>query len=304
MQNPFNIEQDEIFYLSSENQSKSQIDIESFLFKDSFENSPLNIFSSFVQSKKPFITTKNKTSFIIYKQKDRKHKKISNNNSFLKGRWTKQERIKFAFALYKFGTNWNKIKRYIASRNMSQLRSHSQKFLERIKYDEFIIQKGFELKNYNWKETIDFLRNNLKEDELLKFLYSVESELGDNKRRTEKYLERKRKELNVNINEEGAINGTSTIEEGSINSSTNISNEFNINKKNENENYDYLDIISLDEENNFKIDLYKNHFCKSGDNTNNIFEKQISKDEISFDSECDSSEKKCKFKFLENMLRL
>ena len=56
-----------------------------------------------------------------------------------KGRWTKEERIKFAFALYKFGTDWKKIKANIKKRIFIQLRSHGQKFLSKLNNNKIIV---------------------------------------------------------------------------------------------------------------------------------------------------------------------
>ena len=49
------------------------------------------------------------------------------------GRWSYDEQIKFIFAISKDGTNWKKIKKSISTRSLSQIRSHSQKFFNRLK---------------------------------------------------------------------------------------------------------------------------------------------------------------------------
>ena len=94
-------------------------------YSSSLSNSLDNIKSEdlhllFPQKKNLFKTEKIKTIFITFKhkipaQKENGEKTLSN------GRWTKQERIKFAEALYHFGINWKKISKYITTRNASQL---------------------------------------------------------------------------------------------------------------------------------------------------------------------------------------
>ena len=99
-------------------------------FLDDINPDDFNI--SFASKKNLFKTKKIKTKFItfkypIYPIHSQKEKVPEMNLS--NGRWTRQERIKFAEAIYRFGMDWKKIKEYIATRNVKQLRSHAQKFL-------------------------------------------------------------------------------------------------------------------------------------------------------------------------------
>ena len=270
------------------------------LFQDPLEKNSLDSFSSSLPKKNLFITKKRKTSFITHKQKDSKPLKKSIDNPCSSGRWTRQERIKFAFALYKYGTNWIKIKEFISSRNMIQLRSHGQKFLEKLKKNKYIIEKGLDFKNYNWKESVDYLKNNLTEEDYWNVLYSIESELGDNNRMTEKYLERKRlkSKVKLNTNEESINSSSSTLEESNINYCGNKISEEN---DNENESYHFHDIFNLKEENHIKNDLYNNLNIRP---FYNIFRKvQSPIDEISFGPE-DGLEYKTKLNSLEHLLVL
>lgn len=296
----------EAFKFPQSFQQNPLIEIEPSLFSDSIEDTnPFDLSSSYLPKKKFFVTKNNKTSFITLKPKEPKLQKKA-INSLSKGRWTRQERIKFAFALYKYGTDWNKIKQYINTRNMIQLRSHGQKFLEKLKQNKSIEQKGLDLKNYNWKESIDYLKANLKGEELLNILYSIESELGDNNRMTEKYLERKRllkSKINLKNNEESVNTAMSTSEESNSN--------LKIDKKNENESeqedvsYNFSDIISLDEDNNFKNELYKNNSYLNDNFIYNSFKReQSSIDEISFALELQKFGYKNKFNNLDHLFRL
>ena len=106
------------------------------------------------------------------------------------GRWTQDERIKFAHSILKFGTNWKKFKCIITTRNLIQIKSHSQKFLIKLKRSEDIIKKGIKLDDLNWVQSFKVLRENYNDFELLNILISIESELGDNKRMAQKYLEK------------------------------------------------------------------------------------------------------------------
>lgn len=48
------------------------------------------------------------------------------------GRWTKEEHQKFIEGLKKFGKNWKQVEEYVGTRNGAQIRSHAQKFFNRL----------------------------------------------------------------------------------------------------------------------------------------------------------------------------
>ena len=268
---------------SSEFQSEPFDKIESPLFIDP---SSIDSFYLLNTKKKLFIVEKNKTPFITYKSKKSKPTQILEHRLISKGRWTKEERIKFAFALFKFGTDWNIIKAHVKTRNIIQLRSHGQKFLEKLKTNEYIIKKGLDMNNYNWKQSIDCLKENLNEDEFWKVLYSIESEMGDNNRMTTNYLERKRLRVKMNLyqNEETLNTCLNTFEENYINSFGSQLKEDAENDINENNNFS--GIINLEEGNNNKGDLYKYNISKGENIINNKFEKELFEiDENSFNLE-------------------
>ena len=212
-------------------------------FLDDINPDDFNI--SFASKKNLFKTKKIKTKFItfkypIYQIHSQKEKVPEMNLS--SGRWTRQERIKFAEAIYRFGMDWKKIKEYIATRNVKQLRSHAQKFLYKLKNDKFIEKKGLDFKKMNWQQSLKYLKEKLTGQELLDVLYSIETEMEDNKRMTERYLERKRirlkKDTNLNTNNE------------SLNSSSNSTCDVFNNDSNKNQSCKQKD-ESL-EENNYK----------------------------------------------------
>jgi len=48
------------------------------------------------------------------------------------GRWTKEEHQKFVEGLRKFGKNWKQVEEFVGTRNGAQIRSHAQKFFNRL----------------------------------------------------------------------------------------------------------------------------------------------------------------------------
>jgi hypothetical protein len=146
---------------------------------------------------------------------------------------------------------------------MIQLRSHAQKFLKKLKTDTFIVQKGFDFKEMNWQQSLSYLKEKLTGQELLNILYSIETELDDNKRMTEKYLQRKRLSLNknnLNTNDESLNSSSnSTFDEFNFNSNKNKICE---QKENLKENNSVYILLPLEEnkDNNFNDDLIKDYY--------------------------------------------
>ena len=54
----------------------------------------------------------------------------------VRGRWTKKEHEKFIFALHEFGNKWDEVAEYVESRTITQVRSHAQKFFDKLKLHE------------------------------------------------------------------------------------------------------------------------------------------------------------------------
>ena len=48
------------------------------------------------------------------------------------GRWTKEEHQRFIEALKRFGKDWKKVEDFVETRNSAQIRSHAQKFFNRL----------------------------------------------------------------------------------------------------------------------------------------------------------------------------
>ena len=129
--------------------------------------------------------------------------KIENNN-LNGGRWSKDEQRRFAEAVLKFGNDWKKIQNHISSRNITQVRSHAQKFLMKLKENKFLQKKGMEL-SLSWTKVMNYLRSTLSYDELKEVLFSVEQ--PDNKKPSKKKSKKVKKNgKNVEANESSDFN--------------------------------------------------------------------------------------------------
>ena len=58
---------------------------------------------------------------------------LTSSSSYLNGRWSYDEHIRFLKGCLLFGNNWKKVENYVKSRTSSQIRSHAQKFFIRIR---------------------------------------------------------------------------------------------------------------------------------------------------------------------------
>lgn len=126
------------------------------------------------------------------------------NNDLNGGRWSKDEQRRFAEAVLKFGNDWKKIQNHISSRNITQVRSHAQKFLMKLKENKFLQKKGMEL-SLSWTKVMNYLRSALSYDELKEVLFSVEQ--TDSKKPSKKKSKKaKKNEKNVEANESSDFN--------------------------------------------------------------------------------------------------
>ena len=166
----------------------------SFLCTDSRKEIPLKPIK--------FILTKEKAPAINLLQK--KTIKIKESNDSNGGRWNKEEKRLFAEAVLKYGNDWKKIQNYVSSRNITQIRSHAQKFLMKLKENNLFKSKQLE-KNLSWAKIMNYLNETLSYDELKEILFSVE-QITQTKDGNENYknfrkIKKHQKKIQNNIND-------------------------------------------------------------------------------------------------------
>ena len=181
----FNIENKNLFeLLSSETPdifSLSKIDSTSLL-EEIKPNSSL-----IMKPKIKFILTKQQSPSVKLLQKktlEKPNELNLENEKSNNGRWSKEEQKRFAEAVLKFGNNWKKIQNYVSSRNITQIRSHAQKFLMKLKENDFLNYKGLE-QNLSWTKIMNFLTKTLTFEEFKNVIFSVE-QIGEEKNRNKK----------------------------------------------------------------------------------------------------------------------
>ena len=142
-------------------------------------NDPINESKEEPQAKQQikFILTKqnppHETNFLQKKTSSHINGLGQDSNDSNNGRWDKEEQKRFAEAVLKYGIDWKKIQTHVFSRNITQVRSHAQKFLMKLKENELLTKKGLE-KNLSWTKVMNFLNSTLSYDELKEVLFSVE----------------------------------------------------------------------------------------------------------------------------------
>ena len=179
-----------------------------FLNYSTISDNLSDIFSdSFQEPKKKsvkFILTKEETPSFLKKKINLslESKEPENLNG---GRWNKEEQQRFAEAVLKYGNDWKQIQSHVFSRNMTQVRSHAQKFLMKLKETNFIINEKYD-PNLSWTKMMNLLRQNVDYEKLKELLFSVEQNEEKEKRKKEKKTLNKSKikknKLNSSLNSE------------------------------------------------------------------------------------------------------
>ena len=151
------------------------------------------------------------------------------------GRWDRDEQSRFAEAVFLFGNDWKKIQNHVSSRNITQVRSHAQKFLMKLKESKFLANKGLE-KNLSWTKVINFLNNTLSYDELKEVLFSVE-QTGQKKSGKKAYKNLKKIKKNNNLDKnleksENLIDDSRSNSNSDTNNSSIFCNENDMNENN------------------------------------------------------------------------
>ena len=95
---------------------------------------------------------------------------IKNNKINSKGRWIKEEHIRFIKGCLLYGNDWKKVEKYVKTRTSTQIRSHAQKFLIKLKkkydiYDENKQLKYFDNNDDIIQKDIYFFVKNLKSND-------------------------------------------------------------------------------------------------------------------------------------------
>ena len=195
--------------------SLENIDMFQDLFLSDKESSCLNfsilsdnlndIFSEFSEEPKrkniKFVLTKEEVPSMTFLKK-KIISKLDDNGNLNGGRWNKEEQFRFAEAVLKYGNDWKQIQRHVYSRNMTQVRSHAQKFLMKLKETNFMMSQKIN-PNLSWTKIMNYLRANFQYDELKDLFFSVEQkeEKKEGKKKIRRIINKSNKNKKKNNSE-------------------------------------------------------------------------------------------------------
>lgn len=189
------------------------------------------------------VQQQNTNKFLV--KKYNKKSKLSKRNGLNIGQWNKIEKIKFIEGIYRFGSDWRAIIKYIGSRLSDQVRSHAQKFFLKMKmFKDASLGIDFtKNSNIDKKEIIRALRvtiNNSKDENIIEIIYKKLEKVRMKKDVFKNENSKSNDKLNIiNFNKEINSNFEKTSEKLEKNdnysdSANNNENKFELNYKNEN----------------------------------------------------------------------
>ena len=114
------------------------------------------------------------------------------------GRWSLEEHIMFLQTLEKYGTNWKKISKIIPTRSDKQIRSHAQKFYQKLKeYKDTELGIDFTSENISdFNDMIEHIKSvNINYNIVTTFLY-----LSEKVNLIKKSKKKDKININININ--------------------------------------------------------------------------------------------------------
>ena len=269
--------------------SLENIDMFQDLFLSDKESSCLNfsilsdnlndIFSEFSEEPKrkniKFVLTKEEVPSMTFLKK-KIISKLDDNGNLNGGRWNKEEQFRFAEAVLKYGNDWKQIQRHVYSRNMTQVRSHAQKFLMKLKETNFMMNQKIN-PNLSWTKIMNYLRANFQYNELKDLFFSVEQ-------KDEKKVEKKKVRKIMKSNKHKKKNNPEMSSSGESNCDTN-GESFHI--LSENDSFNEIDFEK--EEKDEKEALEK--FIECFNNTSEDINLNTSFEDISFQEEINEYQK-------------
>ena len=173
------------------------------------------------------------------KKKNRELISVSSNEpTSSNGRWSKEEHDKFIEGIIKFGNDWKKVQNYVSTRSSTQARSHAQKFLLKLRNNEYLKKNNIDL-SLSWSKVIQLIKKSFPDD----IIYKILNETSDHKGKIKKKFAKKKKLIktditNINNNNEKEKE-LDTNNDSEIIFSTTSENSFSFNDKKENSN-DFL----------------------------------------------------------------
>jgi len=197
--------------------------------------------------------------------------KLDDNKNLNGGRWSKDEQFRFAEAVLKYGNDWKQIQSHVFSRNMTQVRSHAQKFLMKLKETNFMMNQKIN-PNLSWTKIMNYLRANFQYNELKDLFFSVEQ-------KDEKKVEKKKVRKIMKSNKHKKKNNSEMSSAGESNCDTN-GESFHI--LSENDSFNEIDFEKEEKDEKEALEKFIECFNNTSEdiNLNSSFEEISIQDDI------------------------
>ena len=228
------------------NFNKDRLFIKEPLFPNKQKKKPLFISKKGEQK----ISNLNKDNKFLQKKHDSEENSIFKKN--LNGRWSLEEQMLFVDAVLEFGGDWKKIQEKFSTRTITQIRSHAQKFLMKLKVNVYLKEKGLEY-DFCWSKAITYLKSVLSDDEIKNIFYSLCVE--NKKRNIEKNLSIDKYNMKNDEYIKKGKENTQYLNSYKNNNTNNVENNF-IEKNNNNLDFGGLFNESEKEYDNFEKKIY------------------------------------------------
>lgn len=175
-----------------------------------------------------FLTMKT-NHFQVDKLEGKYKKKDSLSFKSKEGRWTEEEQDKFLEGIVLYGINWKKIKCLIESRTAVQVRSHAQKYFQKMKSckDE-ILGIDFTLDSIsNIQGMINQIKSINSNFDVINVLKYLEKQLNKECKRIRNSIKTNKDEKNIFDLQKDHINDLNNLENNNFNNNNNIYNQNN-----------------------------------------------------------------------------
>lgn len=200
---------------------------DSHIKKSSFGNM-IDVFDN--RKREYLLNAKRKISFDFDLEHETENMEEEKKN--LVGRWSKDENIQFVDAILLYENNWKKINSQLKDRTLTQARSHSQKFFEKI-YKRNILDSQKRVVSLKTLSKIVFSLNEKEFHIVMEILYDVPFVKSIYYSDFDKFLKKKIQRIEKNMRLELNENTTKELDNEII---SNIENPYQMNLFPENSN--------------------------------------------------------------------
>ena len=181
----------------------------------------------------------------------------NSNENHSTGRWNRDEHQRFIDGMIKYGNNWRQVQKYIGTRTSTQIRSHAQKFFDKLKRSKIFKKGEYDLSTNSLKLLYEIMSklSEKQKAQATKKLYSLPYEINSRSDNINK--NKSEDEFNFSNDDEYFQNNNNKNEEK--NEKTELINnkdDYYLEKDENNNNKLYNNDYIIYDENNYNYEYY------------------------------------------------